>query len=228
MENVKNCSGGVPAEERWGEIFKQPEAYEYYALNSPHEAMHEVANYFNQAGVKSVLDVGCGLGANMAILARLGFSVSGIDAASQGLEVADANLRSIPSVDYDLQLAQFQKLPYDDESFDSAISVQVLYHGTESAVLAGIAETSRVLKPGGHVFITLPGRLANGKVRHCLVKTADQVGKQSFVPTIGSEKGVEHQIYNLKRIRHDYKDFHIDRQWKDSRGYYAMIAHKRG
>ncbi len=47
-----------------------------------------------------------------------------------------------------------ERLPFDDATFDAAISTQVLEHTSDPAAI--VAETHRVLKPGGSVFFSVP------------------------------------------------------------------------
>ncbi len=56
-----------------------------------------------------------------------------------------------PNVDI---LAVAQKLPFKDEAFDVVLSFDVLEHVTDP--FASAAELSRVLKPGGYLYIDLP------------------------------------------------------------------------
>jgi SAM-dependent methyltransferase len=45
-------------------------------------------------------------------------------------------------------------LPFEDNSFDSILCTEVLEHCIDPVIL--VSEMSRVLKPGGHAFITAP------------------------------------------------------------------------
>jgi len=47
-----------------------------------------------------------------------------------------------------------KKIPFDDESFDSILTFQVFEHIFEPEEF--LSEISRVLKPGGHILITVP------------------------------------------------------------------------
>jgi 2-polyprenyl-6-hydroxyphenyl methylase / 3-demethylubiquinone-9 3-methyltransferase len=94
-----------------------------------------------------VLDVGCGGGFLSNDIARRGHEVTGIDVAADALCVAHAHDASgrVRYVEGDA-LA----LPFEDGSFDAVCAMDVLEH-LESPQRA-IAESSRVLAPGGLFF----------------------------------------------------------------------------
>ncbi len=207
----------------WDEIYKKKD-YAYYDVMKPHESMNKIIDFFKENGVKRVLDLGCGTGRNSLPLLLKGFEVSGIDISTEGIKIFNDFLIK-NDFKADLKVGDvFNTLPYEDDSFDAIISVQVLQHNTEKKIRFAINELKRVLKPKGFIFITLCGRISNGKVRYCLVKTAKKIAPNTYVPTIGGEAGLTHFIYNKKRILNHYKDFKILDSWKDNKDYYCFIA----
>ena len=105
--------------------------------------------------------------------------------------------------------------------------MQTLNHGYEADVIQGFKELFRVLKPGGIIFITLPGRISKGKVRHCLVKTARKVERNTYIPTIGEEIGIPHYIFNKSLIAKYMRGYSFIRKiWNDEKDYYCVLAKK--
>jgi ubiquinone/menaquinone biosynthesis C-methylase UbiE len=101
---------------------------------------------------ESVLDVGCGPGFYMAeILERVGPAgrVAGLDTSAPMREMAARRLGSAENVE--LRDADATALPFDDGSFDAAVSVQVLEYVDD--VDRAIAQLHRVLRPGGRVVL---------------------------------------------------------------------------
>jgi SAM-dependent methyltransferase len=95
-----------------------------------------------------ILDAGCGSGRNMVLLARRG-AVSGIELASQSLEVARARALG-PVVPGSLD----DPLPFDDAAFDLAVALDVLEHVADDG--AALRELARVVAPGGRLLVTVP------------------------------------------------------------------------
>ena len=86
-----------------------------------------------------LLDVGCGTGGYAAGLAALGWSYTGVDASEDMLRRAgEKGLRVVR--------ADATALPFEDESFDAAVSV---FTHTDVDDFAGLVrEVVRVLRPG--------------------------------------------------------------------------------
>jgi 2-polyprenyl-6-hydroxyphenyl methylase/3-demethylubiquinone-9 3-methyltransferase len=96
-----------------------------------------------------VLDIGCGGGFLTEEFARLGCRVVGIDPSAESLEVARAHAaQGGQAIDYRQGFAE--QLPFDDGEFDIVCCCDVLEHVRD--LPAVIAETARVLRPGGPFF----------------------------------------------------------------------------
>lgn len=85
------------------------------------------------------LDVGCGTGLATEAVARLGWSVVGVDIAADALEVARGR-------GLEVERAPAAELPFDDASFGAAVSV--LTHTDIDDFAGAVAEIARVLVPG--------------------------------------------------------------------------------
>ncbi len=104
---------------------------------------------------KLVLDVGCGMGRFLEIVAEHGAEAVGVD-MSQAVDSAAKNLERFNSV-YVAQADLFS-LPFNPETFDYIYSFGVLHH-TPSPRNA-INELVKYLKPGGKLSIWVYGRRA--------------------------------------------------------------------
>ncbi len=96
-----------------------------------------------------ILDAGCGTGGNALFLQRYG-TVVGIDLAPAALEFGGPRLPGV------LSRASVLDLPFADAQFDLVTSFDVLYHRAVPDEERALAETWRVLKPGGRLLIRLP------------------------------------------------------------------------
>ncbi len=90
-------------------------------------------------GTGSLIDVGCGTGSYTAALAGLGWAVTGVDLSADMLRRAEA--RGVHAVQADASA-----LPFEDESFDAAVSV--FTHTDVNDLPAVVREIARVLRPG--------------------------------------------------------------------------------
>lgn len=98
----------------------------------------------------SVLDIGCGRGVVVRDLLRKGYQARGIDFDGESIFDSVAHAGHFPS-----EVGDLNHLPYQDESFDAVLlagTVEHVYIGPES----GFAEAFRVLRPGGHMVLTIP------------------------------------------------------------------------
>lgn len=211
----------------WNKIYKnKAENYTYYDLNEAHEDLGNIIDIFKKEKIKRVLDLGCGIGRNLIPLAKHGFIVDGIDYAPEAIKQTKSILKKEKLKATLIEGNIYKTLPYKNESFDGLISVQVIQHANENNLVRAIKEIYRVLKPGGIIFVTVCGRISKGKVRYCLVKTAKKIAPNTYVPSIGDEKGQVHFIYTKSLIYKHFKNFKIKKIWKDDRDYYCFIAQK--
>jgi SAM-dependent methyltransferase len=94
-----------------------------------------------------LLDVGCGAGNMIHHLSHYG--------QVKGLEIDDRPVKVARQRGYDVdQFDATQPMPFDDNTFDAVTALDVIEHNEDD--LAILADSYRVLKPGGHVIITVP------------------------------------------------------------------------
>jgi SAM-dependent methyltransferase len=94
-----------------------------------------------------ILDVGCGTGANLKMLADYG-KTEGVDISSQAVEFC--RQRGLDSV----KLGAAEQLPYDDESFELVTALDVIEHLDDD--VAGLREMRRVLRSDGRLLLFVP------------------------------------------------------------------------
>jgi ubiquinone/menaquinone biosynthesis C-methylase UbiE len=96
---------------------------------------------------QSLLEVGCGIGTDLARFARGGAEVTGIDLSQTAIDLARKNFALNNLSAKELRVANGEQLPYPDASFDVVYGHGVIQYTADPARL--IRECHRVLKPGG-------------------------------------------------------------------------------
>lgn len=101
----------------------------------------------------SVLEAGCGVGAQTVTLARNspGARFTSVDVSPRSLEVARARLRDASLGNVTLQQADLFDLPFPEESFDHVFVCFVLEHLSRPA--EALANLRTRLKPGGTLTV---------------------------------------------------------------------------
>jgi ubiquinone/menaquinone biosynthesis C-methylase UbiE len=104
-----------------------------------------------EAAPQRVLDVGCGTGYLLRVLAGHypeAHKLAGIDAAPNMIDTA-RRLTDDDRLTFARSVAEH--LPYPDASIDLVVSSTSFDHWSDQ--LAGLAECARVLRPGGHLVL---------------------------------------------------------------------------
>jgi 2-polyprenyl-6-hydroxyphenyl methylase/3-demethylubiquinone-9 3-methyltransferase len=112
------------------------------------------------AGLRA-LDIGSGAGFLAEEFSRMGFAVTGIDPSPVAVEVARRHA-AVSQLTIDYQVGSGESLPLADASVDVAYCCDVLEHVSDLDRV--IAETARVLKPGGLYLFDTVNRTFASKV----------------------------------------------------------------
>jgi SAM-dependent methyltransferase len=99
-----------------------------------------------EAGVRTVLELGCGTGNDAARLARDGYSVTAIDLSREAIGQARAKFGSIVRF---MVADMTQRLPLPDGSFDAVMSNVAMHMFPDGVTRAVFAEVGRLVRPGG-------------------------------------------------------------------------------
>ncbi len=94
-----------------------------------------------------ILDVGCGTGANLKMLAAYG-KAEGVDISPQAVDFCHE--RGLNSV----KLGAIEQLPYESDSFELVTALDVIEHLDDD--IAGLREMRRVLRRDGRILVFVP------------------------------------------------------------------------
>jgi 2-polyprenyl-3-methyl-5-hydroxy-6-metoxy-1,4-benzoquinol methylase len=124
-------------------------------FTSPRRSEWALYKRFHLPGMPGgrLLEIGCGSGAQLALMARLGWEAAGLDfdpdavatARSRGLRVSAGDVR---------------EMGYPAESFDAIVMTHVIEHVVDPVGL--LRECRRILKPNGTLVLVTPNPASLG------------------------------------------------------------------
>ena len=138
---------------------------------------------------KKILDYGCGSGFLVGQLQDRGFDVYGVDMSEDAI-----NFGSSRGVN-NLFRANGTRIKFPDEHFDVILAMDVIEHIEDDSL--AVSELSRLLKPGGHLIITVPAYQWMWGVQ-------DEVAHHFRRYTMGSFLKLVKSTSGLKVIRRTY------------------------
>lgn len=132
----------------WDEIYDAGQQLNRYPFSSIVSFVFHHRPRDRDRGDVRILEIGCGTGNNLWFCAREGFDVTGIDASAPGIRYAQERFAE-DGLMGDFQVADFTRLPFDDDSFDMVLERGGVSQAPKTAARAALVEAARVLKPGG-------------------------------------------------------------------------------
>jgi len=126
-----------------------------YHFEKLHHLLRLVA--FDGYRRRSVLEVGCGAGVDLARFAKGGARVTGVDLAASAIALARANFAQ-QGLEGTFEVADAERLPFADNSFDLVYAHGVVQYTANPQKL--VDECHRVLKPGGDAVFQVYNRVS--------------------------------------------------------------------
>ena len=143
--------------ERMGDFFdarlNEYEAHQLTCIDSAQEFYPFTANCLPQAPGSRVLDLGCGTGL------ELGYYLETVPTARiMGIDLApgmlDALRGKFHGKSLTLILGSYFDVPFEENAFDAAVSVESLHHFTKEEKTSLYVKVRKALKPGGFFILT--------------------------------------------------------------------------
>lgn len=122
---------------------------EHYRYGTYAPWMRRVMEFDSYAG-KSVLEVGAGLGTDLAQFALAGARTTDLDLSAGHLEHAQRNF-ALRGLTGEFRHGDAEALPFEAATFDLVYSNGVIHHTPNTAAV--VREMHRVLKPGGKAIV---------------------------------------------------------------------------
>ncbi len=139
-----------------------------------------------------VLDIGCGNGKTTSALISMGMDVAGLDFSPTAVDHCVKTFEGKAK----FVVAESDDIPFADRSFDAVTAVHILEHLDDGQLEGTVKEISRVLVPGGYVFVR---SFAVGDMR-------SEGGSES---TRGN--GIRYRYYTVEEMEDIFKGFEIVR-----------------
>ena len=126
-----------------------------------------------------ILDVGCGTGANLEMLAQFG--------AAEGVDVSDDALEFCKQKGLKVQKGLAEEMPFADKSFDIVTALDVVEHLDDD--IAGLKEMNRVMTDDGRALIFVPAfmwlwgvqdDISNHRIRYTKHQIVERLEKAGF------------------------------------------------
>ncbi|MEI6089339.1 MAG: class I SAM-dependent methyltransferase [bacterium] len=166
---------------------------------------------------KRILDLGAGHGAFTQKLHEMGYNVSACDLFPELFEFNEVECKKVDIT---------QTFPYDDNSFDIVIAVEVSEHIVDHEMF--FSELSRILVPGGTLYISTPNILSLKSRMQYLTRGFFY----SFAPLeMSNNSGLQHVAsltldqYNYVAIKNGFKsaEYAIDKRQNTSKVLLVLV-----
>ncbi|MCC2662105.1 MAG: ubiG 2 [Rhodospirillales bacterium] len=143
-------------------FFEEIEEYRFEKLNY----LPRLVDFDGYRG-KRVLDVGCGVGNDLARFAKGGAEVVGIDLAETSIDLARRNFRQ-RGLAGEFQIMNGERMDFPDDSFDLVYCHTVLHFTPHPERM--VQEIHRVLRAGGHAIVMTVNRRSWLNLLHKVMK----------------------------------------------------------
>lgn len=200
----------------------------------PSEESHWLAARWKDAGFRSVLDLGCGLGRHSIFFSKHGFRVNATDLSPEGVRHLN-EWRDREGLQISTDVCDMLHLPYADGAFDCVFAYHVISHTDTPGFLSILGQIDRVLRPGGEFFVTL---CSKESWSYCGAGYP-RIDDNSVLKTEGAEKDVPHFFaslddvialfgrFDIIKIRHT-DDCWFDGQKRNSKHFFILGKKKAG
>jgi len=178
--------------------------FEKWCMNSPQRARQAeqaalaLFEHINLPPQPRCLEIGCGQGAVTRLLVeRFGAQAVATDFDPEQLAVAQERLADLDEW-VEFRIVDARAMPFDDAQFDGVFSFNVLHH-IPGGWREVVAETARVLKPGGwFVFTDLVVSPRAGRLVRRLLPQLDQLEETALHACL-AKNGLHLEHYERSR-----------------------------
>ena len=146
MDNKVELKRAETAIQSWDRRWQSQEGREDWLI--PEKDVIDAVPLMRERNVRSVLDLGCGVGRHAFFLVQEGFVVHAVDASQSAIEFIQKKSQ-VENLPIHVQYSEMINLPFENGSMDAVLAWNVIYHGDLPIVKRVVSEILRILKPGG-------------------------------------------------------------------------------
>lgn len=188
----------------------------------PCEESYYYSNKWKKEGLRSILDLGSGLGRHSILFAREGFQVTAVELSEYGVKHL-IEWQKREGLDILTKHCDMKQLPFSDNAFDCIWAYHVVSHTDTEGFIEILNEIRRVLKPGGHIYLTLCSKDTWSFTEAGYPKAdANTVIKTEA----GPEYGIPHFYVNMEDILRLFRDFELHTVRHIDEGYFEGKVQK--
>ncbi|MEJ2672730.1 MAG: class I SAM-dependent methyltransferase [Deltaproteobacteria bacterium] len=204
----------------WGELFADPGMQGL----KPDPELITLIPLMQQAGIRRVLDAGCGVGRHLLPLLAAGFAVFGVDVDAQVLQLLQDRLKKaeVNAAGPYLAQAGLDRLPFVPGAFDLVVSIKVINHGYAATFREYCRELDRVVKVGGHLFINSAPREFGEKVRQPQTR---ELEPGTLVDIDTPDGSLIHHFPTPEELRDQFPGYKIHR-WETTMSSISLIGYR--
>lgn len=196
-EAVQAYFDAYAVDDRWGELYNphRPHSHSFLARR------RQTVELLGDLRGRRLLDVGCGSGALIELLADQDVSYDGVDASPDMVRWASRRIEELGMASRcRVQAGDAEALPYPAATFDAVAGMGLLeYFAHPQRVLT---EVLRVAKPGARLVFTTPKRWSLNEVCVRLTRPARAAARR----LTGKPPEIEHRMYTKAAFQRLFTD----------------------
>jgi 2-polyprenyl-3-methyl-5-hydroxy-6-metoxy-1,4-benzoquinol methylase len=178
----------------WNTIYQEKGIFQ----KRPSAHVLEVIDFFKQAGLVRILDLGCGTGRHTALLVEKGFQVYGCDSSEEAINVVSELFLGL-----EFRHCDMTALLYGSGFFDGVICNHVIQHGCLSNIRQAAFEIARVIRPDGYLFLIVIS------TQHPKYFTGREIEPNTKIDTDAVDGHVPHHFFTEHELRELFSNFEI-------------------
>jgi len=180
----------------WNDIYAKQGEVQHDVLPT----VEMITDLFQQENVKTVLDLGCGMGRHSIYLAKRGFIVTATDISPKGTQIT-AQKAQLQGLAITTVCHDFRNISFENDSFDAVLCVWTSGHGLKDDMIKNANEMLRVVKQGGMIFIDYVSKKDSNYGR------GTPIEKDTFINNTPGEEDIPHHYTDAEELSEIYSGY---------------------